>query len=290
MTTTAPKARPGRGHGDPSSRSACDDLDVRLGGERADVAIDRRDLVAASAKKRRVPPAAGGDVEHRGTGGDQAGPLHDPGRWHPSCVSQQSHPIISGTPPMGVPTAGIPRNFMILYRLRCSKGHEFESWFKDSKTYERQEKKSLIGCAVCGEAKVARAPMAPRMGKGSKKVEVEKPAADAPAPPPAPTPEQQQMAALARHMPKELREALHQGARRGREELRACRRQVRRGSAQDPLRRERQARHLRRDQRGRGRGAGRGRHRVRPPADPAGIVARPERKAREGPSSTIADT
>ena len=29
---------------------------------------------------------------------------------------------------------------MILYRLRCSKGHEFESWFKDSKTYERQEK------------------------------------------------------------------------------------------------------------------------------------------------------
>ena len=40
---------------------------------------------------------------------------------------------------------------MILYRLRCSKGHEFESWFKDSKTYERQEKKSLIGCAVCGD-------------------------------------------------------------------------------------------------------------------------------------------
>ena len=57
---------------------------------------------------------------------------------------------------------------MILYRLRCSKGHEFESWFKDSKTYERQEKKSLIGCAVCGEAKVARALMAPRLGKGGK--------------------------------------------------------------------------------------------------------------------------
>ena len=66
---------------------------------------------------------------------------------------------------------------MILYRLRCSKGHEFESWFKDSKTYERQEKKSLIGCAVCGTAKVTRAPMAPRLGKGAKKVEVEKPAA-----------------------------------------------------------------------------------------------------------------
>jgi hypothetical protein len=93
---------------------------------------------------------------------------------------------------------------MILYRLRCSKGHEFESWFKDSKTYERQEKKSLIGCAVCGNSKVARAIMAPRIGKKGK-VEVEAPAAT---PAPAPTTEQKQMAALARKMPKELREAL----------------------------------------------------------------------------------
>lgn len=94
---------------------------------------------------------------------------------------------------------------MILYRLRCSKGHEFESWFKDSKTYERQEKKSLIGCPACGDAKVVRAPMAPRLGKGSKKADLEVPAPSAPA---VPSPEQQQMAALARQMPKELREAL----------------------------------------------------------------------------------
>ncbi len=96
---------------------------------------------------------------------------------------------------------------MILYRLRCSKGHEFESWFKDSKSYERQEKKSLIGCAVCGDAKIERAVMAPRLGKGGTKAEAELPA-PAPAPDPAPSPEQQQMAALARHMPKELRDAL----------------------------------------------------------------------------------
>lgn len=94
---------------------------------------------------------------------------------------------------------------MILYRLRCSKGHEFESWFKDSKTYERQEKRSLIGCPVCGNAKVVRAPMAPRLGKGGRKVEVE---VAAPAASPPPSPDQQQMAALARQMPKELREAL----------------------------------------------------------------------------------
>ena len=93
---------------------------------------------------------------------------------------------------------------MILYRLRCSKGHEFESWFKDSKTYERQEKKSLVGCAVCGDSKVARAVMSPRIGKKGKAPET--PAAPAPAP--TPSPEHQQMAALARQMPKELREAL----------------------------------------------------------------------------------
>jgi hypothetical protein len=101
---------------------------------------------------------------------------------------------------------------MILYRLRCSKGHEFESWFKDSKSYERQEKKSLIGCAVCGDAKVTRAIMSPRLGtKGNKKTAVANTVPTS-APQPAPSPEQQQaqqkMAALSKHMPKELREAL----------------------------------------------------------------------------------
>jgi hypothetical protein len=99
---------------------------------------------------------------------------------------------------------------MILYRLRCSKGHEFESWFKDSKTYERQEKKSLIGCAVCGSSKVSRALMTPRLGtKGNKKTAVvaNEPAAAAPVPV-QPTAEQKQIAALAKKMPKELREAL----------------------------------------------------------------------------------
>jgi hypothetical protein len=98
---------------------------------------------------------------------------------------------------------------MILYRLRCAEGHEFESWFKDSKSYERQEKKSLIGCAVCGDARIERAPMAPRLGKGSKKKDSETPPPAGPSvPAPVPSPEQQKMAAVARHMPKELREAL----------------------------------------------------------------------------------
>src|SRR6185436_914309 len=70
-----------------------------------------------------------------------------------------------------------------------------------------QEKKSLVGCAVCGDSKVARAIMSPRIGKKGKSAEaVEAPAAPLPAV--APPPEQQQMAALARKMPKELRDAL----------------------------------------------------------------------------------
>jgi hypothetical protein len=96
---------------------------------------------------------------------------------------------------------------MILYRLRCRKGHEFESWFKDSKAYERQEKRSLIGCPECGDSKVERALMAPRIGNsGGTKAPIE-PSAEA-APAPVPSPEQQQMAALARHLPKEMRETL----------------------------------------------------------------------------------
>src|SRR5882724_8319747 len=111
--------------------------------------------------------------------------------------------------PRGSANSGISRNFMILYRLRCSKGHEFESWFKDSKTYERQEKKSLIGCAVCGDSKVARAVMSPRIGKAGKgMVEAEAQTAPAPAAASIPTPQQLQMAALAKHVPKEMRETL----------------------------------------------------------------------------------
>jgi len=104
---------------------------------------------------------------------------------------------------------------MILYRLRCSKGHEFESWFKDSKSYERQEKKSPESAvAVCGDSKVARARhvSAPSAGESTRPAgkgdgrgrsrrrplrRLRRPARNG-----------KQMAALAKHMPKEMRETL----------------------------------------------------------------------------------
>jgi hypothetical protein len=58
---------------------------------------------------------------------------------------------------------------MIVYDLACDKGHQFEAWFKDSATYERQEKKKQLSCAVCGSSRVRKAPMAPRIGSGKSK-------------------------------------------------------------------------------------------------------------------------
>lgn len=55
---------------------------------------------------------------------------------------------------------------MIRYALVCAKGHEFESWFRNSETYEKQRKRSAVTCPTCGTARVDKALMAPRIGKG----------------------------------------------------------------------------------------------------------------------------
>jgi hypothetical protein len=55
---------------------------------------------------------------------------------------------------------------MIVYDLACEKGHVFEAWFKDSASYDRQEKKKHLSCAICGSSRVRKAPMAPRIGSG----------------------------------------------------------------------------------------------------------------------------
>jgi hypothetical protein len=52
---------------------------------------------------------------------------------------------------------------MILFDLRCAKGHVFEAWFKDGAAYERQVKRGQILCPECGARKVAKSPMAPKL-------------------------------------------------------------------------------------------------------------------------------
>ena len=42
---------------------------------------------------------------------------------------------------------------MIKYNLKCKNKHEFESWFSDSKEFERLKNKNLIECIYCHSKK-----------------------------------------------------------------------------------------------------------------------------------------
>ena len=50
---------------------------------------------------------------------------------------------------------------MIRYALNCDRAHVFESWFQNSAAYDKQAKRSLVTCPVCGSAKIEKAIMAP---------------------------------------------------------------------------------------------------------------------------------
>ena len=39
---------------------------------------------------------------------------------------------------------------MIRYSLACERGHAFESWFASSSAYDKQAKRGLVACPVCG--------------------------------------------------------------------------------------------------------------------------------------------
>jgi hypothetical protein len=57
---------------------------------------------------------------------------------------------------------------MIRYNLVCARGHEFESWFAGSAAYDKQAKRGLVECPVCGTAKVEKALMTPRLTRSGK--------------------------------------------------------------------------------------------------------------------------
>ncbi|HEX5508719.1 MAG TPA: DUF1178 family protein [Pseudolabrys sp.] len=52
---------------------------------------------------------------------------------------------------------------MIRYALRCDKDHSFDSWFQDSAAFDKQAKRGLVSCPVCGSDKIEKALMAPRL-------------------------------------------------------------------------------------------------------------------------------
>ena len=56
---------------------------------------------------------------------------------------------------------------MILFDLACRNDHVFEAWFRDGATFEAQRKARKIPCPECGDLRVEKAPMAPRINKGA---------------------------------------------------------------------------------------------------------------------------
>jgi hypothetical protein len=69
---------------------------------------------------------------------------------------------------------------MIRYALSCTDGHVFESWFQNSAAFDKQKKRGLVTCPICGSGKVEKSIMAPQLVR----TDVERP--PAPMPPPAP--------------------------------------------------------------------------------------------------------
>ena len=72
---------------------------------------------------------------------------------------------------------------MIRYTLACGKGHSFESWFQNSAAYDKQAKRGLVSCPLCGDAKVEKAIMSPKLSGAGKRgdVPVPLPSSEAPA-------------------------------------------------------------------------------------------------------------
>jgi hypothetical protein len=50
---------------------------------------------------------------------------------------------------------------MIRYRLGCSHGHEFESWFHTIDAYDAQSHAGAVACPLCGSTEITKQPMAP---------------------------------------------------------------------------------------------------------------------------------
>jgi hypothetical protein len=72
---------------------------------------------------------------------------------------------------------------MIRYTLACERRHEFESWFANSSAYDKQAKRGLVACPICGSTKVEKAIMAPRLARTDAPIDVpQAPAAPAAAP------------------------------------------------------------------------------------------------------------
>ena len=57
---------------------------------------------------------------------------------------------------------------MIHFQLKCKRNHEFEAWFRSSKSFADQRKRGDVHCPECGDNQVTKALMTPSIAKGSR--------------------------------------------------------------------------------------------------------------------------
>jgi hypothetical protein len=77
---------------------------------------------------------------------------------------------------------------MIRYALNCDDGHVFETWFASSAAFDKQAKRGLVACPVCGSVKVEKAIMAPNLSANRAEAVTADPRPPTPAPPTPPPP------------------------------------------------------------------------------------------------------
>ncbi len=52
---------------------------------------------------------------------------------------------------------------MIKYNLKCHNNHEFESWFSESKEFEKLKKKKMLECIYCNSSNIKKNIMSPNV-------------------------------------------------------------------------------------------------------------------------------
>ena len=63
---------------------------------------------------------------------------------------------------------------MIKYNLKCKNSHEFESWFSNSKEFEKLSAKKMIECMCCKSKEVKKSIMSPLVLNKDEKIKKDK--------------------------------------------------------------------------------------------------------------------
>ncbi|WP_424363526.1 DUF1178 family protein [Methylocystis parvus] len=63
---------------------------------------------------------------------------------------------------------------MIHYSLVCEDGHNFDGWFRDSDSFERQCAQGQIACPICASTSVSRGVMAPHVARSGREEDADR--------------------------------------------------------------------------------------------------------------------